>query len=175
MESQVRWSRPLVGAGLAFSVLMFAACNGAGAGASAAPGESGLSEPSTAPASEVAAGTAPPTAMLIAGLNVLPTPSFDPKKISVACDQAALGAGASMSCNDIVVAATRIATTESQSPVTQVSVTKSADNPNAIQVTFWVQEADASGLSAFTSTIDPSAGTFTFPVADDSAVFPTAS
>jgi hypothetical protein len=48
-------------------------------------------------------------------------------------------------------------------------------NPNGIQVTFWVQEADASGLSAFTSTIDPSAGTFTFPVADDSAVFPSAS
>ena len=49
------------------------------------------------------------------------------------------------------------------------------DNPSAIQVTFWVQAEEASGLTAFTTTIDPANGTFTFPVQDDEAVFPTAS
>ena len=60
-------------------------------------------------------------------------------------------------------------------PVTQVSVTKPADNPNAVQVTFWVQAEEGGGLTAFTTIIDPANGTFTFPQEDAEAVFPTAS
>ena len=173
MEPNMRWSRPLAGLGLILSITVFAACNGAGAGP-ATGAASGLPEPSAA-ASEVAAGTPAPTDMLVTSINILPTASFDPKKVSVACDQATLGTSASMTCDDIVAATVRIATTMSKSPVTQVSVTKPADNPSAIQVTFWVQAEDASGLTAFTSIIDPANGTFTFPVEDAQAVFPTSS
>src|SRR6185503_3836143 len=170
MEPQVRWSRPLVGLGLILSMSIFAACNSAGAAPTGAGASPGVMEPSTPPASEVAAGT--PGA---ANINLLPAASFDPKKVSVACDAATLGTSASMSCDDIVSAAVRIATTMSKTPVTQVSVTKPADNPTGIQVTFWVQAEDASGLTAFTTTIDPASGTFTFPTQDDEAVFPAAS
>ena len=89
--------------------------------------------------------------MLVTSINLLPTASFDPKKVSVACDAATLGTSASMSCDDLVSAAVRIATTMSKTPVTQVSVTKPADNPTGLQVTFWVQAGDASGLTAFTT------------------------
>jgi hypothetical protein len=169
----MRWSRPLAGLGLALSMTIFAACNQAGAGATTGPEGSGLGGPSSAPASGAAAATPAPTDMLVTSINVLPAASFDPSKVSVACNAATLGTAASMSCDDIVAATVRIATTMSKSPVTQVSVTKPADNPNGIQVTFWVQAEDASGLTAFTSTIDPANGTFTFPVQDDQAVFPT--
>jgi len=175
MEPQVRWSRPLVGLGLILSMSIFAACNSAGAAPTGAGASSGAMEPSTPPASEVAAGTPGPSNMLAANINLLPAASFDPKKVSVACDAATLGTSASMSCDDIVSAAVRIATTMSKTPVTQVSVTKPADNPTGIQVTFWVQAEDASGLTAFTTTIDPASGTFTFPTQDDEAVFPAAS
>jgi hypothetical protein len=175
MEPHVRWSRPLTGLGLVLSMTILAACNGAGAAPTTGAGASGASEPSMAPASEVATGTEGPTNMLVTSINLLPTASFDPKKVSVACDAATLGTSASMSCDDLVSAAVRIATTMSKTPVTQVSVTKPADNPTGIQVTFWVQAEDASGLTAFTTTIDPAAGSFTFPVEDDAAVFPTAS
>jgi hypothetical protein len=171
----MRGSRPLAGLGLLLSATIFAACAGAGAGPSGGAGESGLAEPSGAPASGIAAGTPAPTDMLVTSLSLLPAASFDPGKVSVACDQATLGTSASMSCDEIVAAAVRIGTTMSASPVTQVAVTKPADNPNGIQVTFWVQAEDASGLTAFTSTIDPANGTFTFPVEDSEAVFPTAS
>jgi hypothetical protein len=174
MEPHVRRSRPLLGLGLALSITILAACNGAGAAPTTGAGTSGPSGPSSAP-SQVAASTPGPTSMLVTSINLLPTASFDPKKVSVACDEATLGTGASMTCDAIVAATVRIATTMSKNPVTQVSVTKPADNPSAIQVTFWVQAEDASGLTAFTSTIDPANGTFTFPVQDDKAVFPTAS
>jgi hypothetical protein len=173
MEPHTRWSRPLAGLGLALSVTILAACNQAGAGPSTGAESSAATEPSTAPASAVAAGTQAPTDMLVTSINILPEASFDPKKVSVACDEATLGTSASMTCDDIVAATVRIATTMSKSPVTQISVTKPADNPNAIQVTFWVQAEDASGLTAFTTTIDPANGTFTFPTQDDEAVFPT--
>ena len=175
MEPHLRWSRPLLGLGLALSITVLAGCAGAGAGPTSGAGESGLTEPSSAPASEVAAATPAPTDMLVTSINLLPTASFNPSKVSVACDEATMGTDASMSCDEIVAATVRIATTMSKSPVTQVSVTKPADNPNGIQVTFWVQAEDASGLTAFTSTIDPSSGTFTFPAEDSTAVFPTAS
>ena len=175
MEPHARWSRPLIGLGLILTVSMLAACNSAGAG----PTTGGVSTPeplpSTATATEAAAGTPGPTSMLVTSINVLPTPSFDPKKIAVACDQATMGTSASMSCDDLVVLAARIAATTSKAVPTQVAVTKPADNPNAIQITFWVPAEEGSGLAAFTTTIDPSAGTFTFPTADSEAVFPTAS
>jgi hypothetical protein len=174
MQPHVRRSRPLLGPGLALTVTIVAACNGAGVGPSAAAGGTGLG-PSSAPTSEVAAATPAPTDMLVTSINLLPTASFDPKKVSVACDEATLGTSASTSCDDIVAATARIATTMSKNPVTQISVTKPADNPSAIQVTFWVQAEDASGLTAFTTMIDPASGTFTFPVEDSQAIFPTAS
>src|SRR6185436_5661515 len=148
MQPQTRRSRLLVGLGLALSVTLLAACNSTGAGPTAAGGTA-LTEPSTAPASEGAASTPAPTSMLVTSIDVLPTASFDPAKVSVACDEATLGTSASMSCDEIVAATARIATTMSKNPVTQVSVTKPADNPSAIQVTFWVQAEEASGLTAF--------------------------
>ena len=174
MQPQMRRSRLLVGLGLALSVTLLAACNGTGAAPSTGAGASGPAEPSMAP-SQAAVSTLAPTDMLVTSIDLLPTASFDPAKVSVACDEATLGTSASMSCDDIVAATARIATTMSKNPVTQVSVTKPADNPSAIQVTFWVQAEEASGLTAFTTTIDPANGTFTFPVQDDEAVFPTAS
>ena len=174
MEPHVRWSRPLIGLGLILSMSIFAACNGAGAAPTGAGASSGVTQPSPV-ASEVPEGTPGPTNMVVANINLLPAASFDPKKVSVACDEATLGTSASMSCDDIVSAAVRIATTMSKTPVAQVSVTKPADNPNGIQVTFWVPAEGASGLTAFTTTIDPASGTFTFPTQDDEAVFPAAS
>src|SRR5262245_6465785 len=138
MDPQMRWPRPLTGLGLVLSATLLAACAGAGVGPSAGAGESGLSEPSMAPESAAAAGTPAPTDMLVTSINVLPTPSFDPKKVSVACDSATMGTSASMSCDDITALAVRIAATMSRSTPTQVAVTAPADNPSAIQITFWV-------------------------------------
>ena len=174
MEPHVRWSRPLTGLGLILSTSILVACN-ASAPTTGPLASTGATEPSTAPASQVAEGTAGPTNMLVTSINLLPAASFDPKKVSVACDPATLGASAAMTCDDLVSTAVRIATTMSKTAPTQVSVTKPADNPNGIQITFWVPAEDASGLTAFTTTIDPAAGTFTFPTQDDTAVFPAAS
>ena len=171
MEPHKRWSRPLVGLGLILSVSMLAGC-AAGAGPTTGASSAPLMSPG---ASEVAAGTPAPTNSLTMSTAFLPTPSFNPAKVAVACDQAAVGAGSSMTCNDIVALSVRVAATMSKNPVTQVSVTKPTDNPSGIQVTFWVQAEDASGLTAFTSTIDPANQTVTFPIEDDKAVFPTAS
>jgi len=174
MEPQVRWSRPLIGLGLVLSVSILAGCNGAGGGPSLGA-SSAEPNPTTAAPSEAAASTPGPTDMLVTGINVLPSASFDPKKVAVACDEATLPSGASMSCDDVVALAVRVATTMSKSAVTQVAVTPSPDNPSAIQITFWVPSEEGSGLDAFTSTIDPANQTFTFPTQDTEAVFPTAS
>jgi hypothetical protein len=124
-----------------------------------------------------AAATASPgaTDLLKTGLDFLPAASLDPAKVAIACEEATLGAGASMSCDDIVALTARIARTASSSPVQQISVTKPADDPTGIQVTFWVAAEEGSGLEAFTSIIDPTNKTFTFPEPDTEAVFPTAS
>jgi hypothetical protein len=175
MESQMRWSRPILALGLALSITILAACSGAGAGPTTGAGPTSATTESSAAPSEVAAATAGPTSMLVTSINILPTPSFDPSMVAVACDDATLGTSASMSCKDLTSLAVRIAATMSKSAPTQVSVTKPADNPNAIQITFWVPSSEGSGLDAFTTTIDPAAGTFTFPTADTEAVFPTAS
>ena len=174
MEPHVRWSRPLLGLGLTLSMTILAACSGAGAGPTTGPVATALTEPSAAP-SEVAAGTTGPTSMLVTSINMLPTPSFDPSMVAVACDQATLGTSASTSCEDLTKLAVRISATMSKTLPTQVSVTKPADNPNGIQITFWVQSEEGSGLDAFMTTIDPTNQTFTFPVAAADAVFPTAS
>jgi hypothetical protein len=63
----------------------------------------------------------------------------------------------------------------SANPIKQVSVTKPADNPELIQVSFWVQAEEGDELTAFTSTINPAAKTVTFPLEDTEAVFPAAS
>ena len=123
-------------------------------------------------ASEAPAGTPAPTDQLEMSIDLLPTPSFDPSKVKVACDEATQGTGASMSCDDVVALTARVASTMSANPVEQVSVTKPADNPDAIQVTFWVKAEEGDGLTAFTSTIDPANQTFTFPMEDTEAVFP---
>jgi len=171
MEPHLRWSRPLVGLGLILSVPLLAGC-AAGAGPTMGASTAPVASPG---ASEVAASTPAPTNLLTMSTAFLPTPSFNASKVAVACDQASLGAGVSMTCDDIVALSVRVAATMSKNPVTQVSVTKPTDNPSAIQVTFWVQSEDASGLTAFTSTIDPANQTVTFPVEDSEAVFPTAS
>lgn len=105
----------------------------------------------------------------------LPASSIDTSKVKVACNSATLRTDASMSCKEIVALTARVAATTSANPIEQVSVTKPADNPSAIQVTFWVKSEDGKSLTAFTSTIDPANQTVTFPVQDATAVFPTAS
>jgi hypothetical protein len=172
MASSSRWPRPIAGLALVLSASVFAACNGAGAGPTAAGTESA---PSSAPGSQTAAGTPAPTDLLEMSIAFLPTPSFDTSKVAVACDQATLSASASMTCDQIVALAVRVASTISSQPVTQVAVTKPADNPDAIQVTFWVPSDEGSGLSAFSSTINPANQTITFPTEDTEAVFPRAS
>lgn len=171
MEPQiVRWTRPLGGVGLALIAFLFAACNGAGAGPSTV-----VTEPSTAPSmasSEAPAGTPGPTDQLEMSINLLPTTSVDTSKVKVACDEATLGTSASMSCDDLVALTARISATMSANPVEQVSVTKPADNPDAIQITFWVKAEEGDELTAFTSVINPANQTFTFPMEDPEAVFP---
>jgi hypothetical protein len=155
--------------------MILAACNGIGVSPSAAATEPGAARPSSAPASPVAVATPAPTAIHATSLDYLPTASYQPSKISVACDAATLGTSPSMTCDEILAITAGIATTMSTNPVTQVSVTNSPDNANGIQVTFWVQAEDASGVTAFTSTIDPANETFTLPEEDSEAVFPAAS
>jgi hypothetical protein len=173
MEPQIRSSRPLAGLGLVLSGALIAACNGAGAGPSGAASSAPV-EPSMA-SSEAPAGTPAPTNQVEMSIDFLPTPSFDPSGVAVACDEATLGTAASMSCDDIVALTARVAATMSANPIKQVAVSKPADNPDAIQVTFWVQAEEGDELTAFTSTIDPANKTVTFPQEDAEAVFPTAS
>jgi len=173
MEPQIHRLRPLAGLGLVLSAALIAACNGAGAGPSGTASSASL-EPSMAP-SEAPAGTPGPTDQLEMSIDLLPTSSFDPSGVKVACDAATLGTGAEMTCDDIVALTARIATTMSANPIQQVSVTKPAENPDAIQVSFWVQAEEGDELTAFTSIIDPANQTFTFPQEDPEAVFPTAS
>jgi len=171
MEPQIRPSRPLAGLGLILITTIVAACAGTGAAPSAAAPSLGA-EPSMAPASEPPAGTPSPTDQLEMSIAFLPTASVDTAKVKVACDEATLGTGAAMSCDDIVALTARIAATTSANPVQQVAVTKPADNPAAIQVSFWVKAEEGDELTAFTSTIDPANQTVTFPAEDPEAVFP---
>jgi hypothetical protein len=173
MASPTRWPRPITGLALILSASIFAACGGA-AGGPAGPASSAGTEPSSAPASQPAAGTPAPTDQLEMSIALLPTASFNTSKAAVACDEAMLGTSASMTCDQIVALVARVASTMSSQPVTQIAVTQPADNPDAIQVTFWVPSAEGSGLTAFTSTINPVNQTVTFPVEDSQAVFPTA-
>jgi hypothetical protein len=172
MEPQIRRSRPLAGLGLVLTAALLGACNGAGAGPTGAASSASLA-PSLAPSA--AAGTPAPSNQLEVGIDLLPTPSFDPSGVKVACDEATLGTGAEMSCDDIVALTARIAATTSANPLKQVAVSKPADNPDAIQVSFWVQAEEGDGLTAFTSIIDPASNTVTFPMEDAEAVFPAAS
>jgi len=171
MEPHMRWSRPVVGLGLILSGSMLAGC--ASTGAAPTTGAS-LAEPSMAP-TEGAAATPAPTDMLTISIAFLPTPSVDTSKVKLACDASTLGASATMSCADIVKLTARVAATMSKNPIEQVAVAKSADNPSAIEVTFWVKSEDGKSTTVFTSTIDPANETVTFPIEDASAVFPTTS
>jgi hypothetical protein len=173
MEPKIFRSRPLAGLGLVLSAAILAACNGAGAGPTGAA-SGGPLEPSSAP-SEAPVGTPGPTGQVEMSIELLPVPSFDPSGVQVACDAATLGTGAEMTCDDIVALTARIAATMSANPIKQVSVTKPADNPELIQVSFWVQAEEGDELTAFTSTINPAAKTVTFPLEDTEAVFPAAS
>jgi hypothetical protein len=148
-----------------------AACAVGGAPQSAGP--TSAASPTTAPSE--AAGTPAPTNLAAVSITLLPVATIDTKAVKVACDAAALGSSVSMSCDDIVKLSARIAATTSANPIKQLAVTKSADNPDAIQVTFWVKAEDADTDTAFTSTIDPANQTVTIPVEDSTAVFPTTS
>ena len=169
MKPQLHRSRPLGGLGLILSASILAACAGGGAPASAGPSTGPL--PSTA-ATEAAPATPAPTNLLTMAIALLPTATVDASKVKVACDDATAGTAASLTCDDIVALTARIAATLSANPIEQVSVTKPADNPDAIQVTFWVKPEEGEGLTAFTSTIDPAGQTVTFPIEDPDAVFP---
>jgi len=171
MEPKIFRSRPLAGLGLVLSAALIAACNGGGAAPTGTATAASLA-PSSAPSE---AATPGPSNQLEMGIDFLPTPSFDPAGVKVACDAATLGTGAEMSCDDIVALTARIAATTSANPIKQVSVTKPADNPDLIQVSFWVQAEEGDELTAFTSTIDPANKTVTFPLEDAEAVFPAAS
>jgi len=153
-------------------IVLVAACAGTGAAPSGGP-TSGVSLPGTSAASPVAAATPAPTDLLAMSIAFLPDVKVNTSKVKVACDQATLGTAASMPCNDIVSLTARVGATMSNNPLKQVAVTKPADNPGAIQVTFWVKAEAGNGDTAFTSTIDPADETVTFPVADPTAVFPT--
>ena len=171
MESLPPRARP-PRAGFAFLLIagVVAACAGNGAPPSAGP--TGTPTATTAP-TEAAAGTPAPTSLAAVSIDLLPTASVNAKAVKVACDQAALGSSAAMSCSDILKLSARIAATTSVNPIKQLAVAKSADSPGAIQVTFWVKAEDATTDTAFTSTIDPANQTVTIPVEDSTAVFPT--
>ena len=161
---------PLAGLALLLIAGTIAACAGAGA-PTAAPTATNGAEPSVAP-TEAAPATPAPTDLATVGIAVLPTATVELAKVKVACDATTLGTGASMTCNDIVKLSARIAATTSANPIKQVAVAKSTDNANGIDVTFWVQGEDTTDLTAFTSTIDPSAMTVTVPVENPDATFP---
>jgi len=174
MESlHFRARSPRVGAALPLLIAgVVAACAGAGAPQTVSP--TSAASPSPAP-TEAAAATPVPTGLAAVSITLLPAATIDTKSVKVACDQAALGSGAAMSCTDIVKLSARIAATTSANPIKQLAVAKSVDSPGAIQVTFWVKAEDATTDTAFTSTIDPANQTVTIPVEDSTAVFPTTS
>jgi hypothetical protein len=161
---------PLASLALLLITGTVAACAGAGAPASAPTATTGVA-PSVAP-TEAAAGTPVPTDLATVGIAVLPTANVDLAKVKVACDATTLGSGGAMTCNDIVKLSARIAATTSANPIKQVVVAKSTDNANGIDVTFWVKAEDTTDLTAFTSTIDPSAMTVTVPIENPDATFP---
>jgi hypothetical protein len=146
-----------------------AACGGVGsAGPSSAPETTTTG--STAPASAEPAGTPAPTDMVQMGIPFLPEASIDPSTVQVACDDAADAAGAS--CDDLVALTARIAETMSAGAPTRINVVRSTDDPNVITVTFWTPAEEAEGETAFTTTIDLTNQTFTFPTEDPEATFP---
>jgi hypothetical protein len=179
MEPHVRWSRPLIGLGLIISTTILVACSGTGAGASAAAQSTAEPSMGVAEATSIASEGAAASEGVPGGaewdLNLVPAASFDPSKVSVACDEATMGTSAQMSCDDVVKLTVGVAQTLSHSPVQQIHVTKPADDPNKIQATFWVAAEEGSGVEAFTWVIDPVNKTFTPPQSDPEAVFPTAS
>ena len=158
-------------AGLAFLLIAgsLAAC--AGAATPTGPRSSVATLPTAAPTA-AASGTPAPTALAAVEIAGLPAASVDMKAVKVSCDAAVFGAGASMSCEEILQLSARIAATTSINPIKQLAVAKSADNPDAIDITFWVLAEDGKSDTAFKSTVDPAAQLVTIPIEDAKAVFP---
>ena len=170
MESlRVRSGKAAPGLALLLITGSLAAC--AGTATPTGPGSSVATLPSAAPTA-AASGTPAPTALAAVEIAGLPQAPVDMKAVKISCDAAVFGAGASMSCEEILQLSARIAATTSINPIKQLAVAKSADNPDAIDVTFWVLAEAGKSDTAFTSTIDPAAQLVTIPLEDAKAVFP---
>ena len=166
-------SRRITLGGILGAVVLVAACGGAGAPSGAAETQPTTGAPSSAASAPAPAGSPAPTNLALLGIALLPQASFDPATVQVACDESALGGGTTpVTCDQVVEVAARLAATVSANPIKQVAVSRPADNPDAVQLTFWVAAEEEGGDDvAFTSVFDPANLTVSFPAEDPEAVF----
>src|SRR5215207_8006813 len=177
MTSAISIRRALRGpAMLLIGAVAIAAC---GNSAASVPPATQAGAATTPPASMAASaapsaalGTPPPTPLALMPIGVLPQAEA-PDDVKVSCEDTT---GATLSCDDAVALAARIAITMTGgSPVDQVLVERDAANANVVTITYWAvdPETPTDPAVAFTTTVDVAAQTMSFPAQNDEAVFPS--
>jgi hypothetical protein len=162
---------------LLVGAVAIAAC---GTGTASAPAGTTAGGGATIPPATKAASTAPSIAPASAGpsplalmpVGLLPQAEV-PKDVKVSCEDTT---GATLSCEDAVALAARMAITMTgASPIQQVLVERDAADANVVTITFWAidPEAPDDPAVAFSTTVDVAAQTMTFPTQNDEAVFPS--
>ena len=158
---------------LLLGAAVFAACS-SGAATSAPTGAAATTPPATT-AATMAPTAAPvstpgPTPLQLMGFFLLPQAEV-PKDVKVSCEDPA---GATLSCEQAVALAARIAiTTSGGAPIEQVLVERDAADANVVTLTLWANDAETGELTAFTTTVDVAGQTITFPAENPDAVFPS--